>query len=128
MHSFFAPASGEPFVAEQAAEEAPAEVVEASSEQTFSTARTEEVGERNPTITPPDRGVLSEIPFLAPPPPASSTPPAVPPNGVDPATVTAVVQKVLEKLEPQLHELLSQGVLKPLVENLLQQEGSKGVK
>lgn len=128
MHSFFAPASGEPFVAEPAAEEAPAEVVEASSQQTFSKSTTDEVGERIPTIPPPDREALSEIAFLAPRPPAASTPPAVQPNGVDPATVNAVVQKVLEKLEPQLHELLSQGVLKPLVENLLQQEGSKVVK
>jgi hypothetical protein len=39
--------------------------------------------------------------------------------------VNAVVQKVLEKLEPQLHDLLSQGVLKPLVENLLQNELAK---
>ena len=41
---------------------------------------------------------------------------------VDSETVDAVVQKVLAKLEPQLHEILAQGVLKPLVQNLLQNE------
>jgi len=36
-----------------------------------------------------------------------------------------VVRRVLERLEPQLHDLLSQGVLKPLIENLLQKELTK---
>jgi len=36
-----------------------------------------------------------------------------------------VVARVLEKLEPQLHDLLSKGLLKPLVENLLQSELAK---
>jgi hypothetical protein len=36
-----------------------------------------------------------------------------------------VVQKVLERLEPQLHELLSKNLLKPLVENMLQNELTK---
>jgi CheY-like chemotaxis protein len=39
--------------------------------------------------------------------------------------VEAAVARVLEKLEPQLHEILSSGVLRPLVENLLQQELKK---
>jgi hypothetical protein len=36
-----------------------------------------------------------------------------------------MVRKVLEKLEPRLHDLLSQGVLKPLVEDALQNEMTK---
>ncbi len=78
---------------------------------------------RFPTIPPPNREALSDIPFLMPPPDfhdgaeASATPSA--------ETVNAVVQKVLEKLQPQLQDLLSQGVLKPLVENLLQDELAK---
>jgi len=40
-------------------------------------------------------------------------------------TVDEVVRKVLERLEPQIHDLLSRGVLKPLVENLLQSELAK---
>ncbi len=43
----------------------------------------------------------------------------------DAGTVDAVVQMILQKIEPQLHELLSQGVLKPLVENLVQNELAK---
>ena len=43
----------------------------------------------------------------------------------DAATVDAVVQMILQKIEPQLHDLLSQGVLKPLVENLVQTELAK---
>ena len=78
--------------------------------------------ERIPTMAPPNREVLAEIPFLSPPteflaPKAVEAQPA----GQD---VDAVVQKVLEKLEPHLRDLLSQGV-KPLVENILQNETSK---
>jgi hypothetical protein len=40
-------------------------------------------------------------------------------------TVDEVVRKVLERLEPQIHDLLSRGVLKPLIENILQSELSK---
>ena len=43
----------------------------------------------------------------------------------NPDTVDEVVRKVLERLEPQIHDLLSRGVLKPLVENLLQTELAK---
>jgi CheY-like chemotaxis protein len=43
----------------------------------------------------------------------------------DAATVDAVVQMILQKIEPQLHDLLSQGVLTPLVENLVQNELAK---
>jgi hypothetical protein len=41
---------------------------------------------------------------------------------LDQDMVDAVVARVLEKLEPQLHDLLSKGVLKPLIENMLQGE------
>ena len=79
--------------------------------------------ERIPTGPPPNREALAEIPFLTPPPEFRSQAPEPPaPNS---GTVDAVVRKVLEKLEPQLHDLLSQGVLKPLVENLLQSELAK---
>ena len=44
---------------------------------------------------------------------------------VDEGQVDAVVQRVLERLEPQLHDLLSKGLLKPLIENMLQAELSK---
>ncbi|MGB0036939.1 MAG: response regulator [Candidatus Acidiferrales bacterium] len=71
-----------------------------------------EFNERIPTAPPPNREALADIPFLMPPAAAS----------FDSGAVDAVVQKVLERLEPQLHDLLSKGVLKPLIENLLQQE------
>ncbi len=44
---------------------------------------------------------------------------------VDSATVDDVVAKVLQKLEPQIHELLSKGVLRPLVEDMLNREPEK---
>jgi CheY-like chemotaxis protein len=37
----------------------------------------------------------------------------------DPAVVDAVVSRLLERLEPHLHEIFSQEVLRPLVENML---------
>lgn len=88
---------------------------EASSEESDSA----EYSERIPTAPPPNREALADIPFLTPPPAAVESPKA------DAGTVDAVVQKLLERLEPQLHDLLSQGVLKPLVENLIQNELSK---
>jgi hypothetical protein len=54
--------------------------------------------------------------------------PPPPPPPFDSSAVDAVVQRVLEKLEPQLHDLLSKGVLKPLIENMLQQELHKNDK
>lgn len=41
---------------------------------------------------------------------------------MDQATLDAIVAKVVEKLEPQLHQALSQGVLKPLIQELLKGE------
>jgi CheY-like chemotaxis protein len=80
--------------------------------------------ERIPTLPPPNREALSEIPFLMPPvlPPQNSEQPAARSN--DSQAVDDMVRKVMEKLGPHLQELLSQGV-KPLVENLLQNELQK---
>jgi CheY-like chemotaxis protein len=82
-----------------------------------------EIDERIPTGPPPNREILATIPFLTPPPEILQA--AAEEDSLDDAKVDAVVRKVLEKLEPQLHELLSQGVLKPLVENILQNETVK---
>jgi CheY-like chemotaxis protein len=80
--------------------------------------------ERIPTLPPPNREALSEIPFLMPPvlPPQNSEQPAA--RSADSEAVDDMVRKVMEKLGPHLQELLSQGV-KPLVENLLQNELQK---
>lgn len=59
------------------------------------------------------------------PPAESTTPAAAEPSSAAPGaypSVDAVVSRLLEKLEPQIHELLSKDLLKPLVENLIQQE------
>ncbi|MFZ0523299.1 MAG: response regulator [Candidatus Acidiferrales bacterium] len=78
--------------------------------------------ERVPTLPPPNREALSDIPFLMPPPPSVSADSSEPgTRSANSDTVDEVVRKVLEKLQPQLHELLTQGV-KPLVENLIQNE------
>ena len=81
--------------------------------------------ERIPTLPPPNREALSEIPFLMPPllPPQNSEQPAAS-RSTDAEAVDDMVRKVMEKLGPHLQELLSQGV-KPLVENLLQNELQK---
>ena len=89
--------------------------------------------ERIPTAPPPNREALAEIPFLTPPPPAPFGPVAgaqqtdqsAEPGqnaAAESPSVDAVVTRLLERLEPQLHEMLAKDLLKPLVENLLQQE------
>jgi len=80
--------------------------------------------DRIPTLPPPNREALSEIPFLMPPvlPLQTSEQPAA--RATDSEAVDNMVRKVMEKLGPHLQELLSQGV-KPLVENLLQNELDK---
>jgi CheY-like chemotaxis protein len=57
----------------------------------------------------------------------SSTPvEAIPaPPHVDPALVEAVVSQVLERLEPQIHDILTREILRPLAESLLHQELQK---
>ncbi len=78
--------------------------------------------ERTPTVPPPNREALADIPFLTPPAAFQSQ---AAEGSVDSATVDAVVRKVLERLESQIHGILSQGALKPLVENLLEDELAK---
>jgi len=80
----------------------------------------EEFNERIPTLPPPNREALSGIAFLMPPQVQVDATPSEPSS----ETVDALVQKVLEKLRPQLQDLFSQGV-KPLVENLAHSELSK---
>ena len=120
LHSFFVPPSPAP-----PAEEAPAQDFSRRIEPPVALIEPESIGgsERIPTGPPPNREALAEIPFLTP--PAEFRAQAREQVASDPGTVDAVVQKLLEKLEPQLHDLLSQGVLKPLVENLLQSELAK---
>jgi CheY-like chemotaxis protein len=118
-HSFFVPEDDQPTAEESAAQDAQA--TDSAPIPLLSAAI--DVDERIPTGHPPNREALADIPFLVPPPGFRPDAPPEPAVGSD--TVDAVVQKVLEKLEPQLHELLSQGVLKPLVESLLQGELTK---
>jgi CheY-like chemotaxis protein len=124
LHSFLPPPPPEPPVEEPHLEEP--EMPEPFNTSVFAPAESASVmnaaDERIPTAPPPNREALADIPFL--------TPRPEPPEGdkthtQDSPSVDAVVAKVLEKLEPQLHDLLSQGLLKPLVENLLQQELAK---
>jgi CheY-like chemotaxis protein len=103
-----------------------AEVLAQSSSSLFAESAAQEPPavenfERIPTLPPPNREALSEIPFLMPPvlPPQNSEQPAA--RSTDAEAVDDMVRKVMEKLGPHLQELLSQGV-KPLVENLLQNE------
>ncbi len=129
LHSFLssAPEIAAPTTEAQSDESAPASefFVNSASEDGNSAAQEDE---RIPTMAPPSREALSHIPFLTPPPSflaeLNSTAPQES-RGPDPETVDTVVQKVFEKLQPQLQELLSQGLLKPLVENILQSEIKK---
>jgi CheY-like chemotaxis protein len=124
LPSFLPPASAEPL--EEIAHEEPA-IPEAFDTPILAPDESASVmnhgDERIPTAPPPNREALSHIPFLTPPPPEPAESDA--PHSPDAPSVDAIVTKVLEKLEPQLHDLLSQGLLKPLVENLLQQELAK---
>lgn len=129
LHSFFAPNSGDPSVNEAPPEEDPAMHDEFDS-SVFATPEVvlpplAEASERIPTAPPPNREALADIPFLMPPPPSPFENAGDNHRATDSASTDEVVARVLEKLGPQLHQLLSQGVLKPLVENLLQQELEK---
>ncbi len=112
---------------ESVAEDAPAE--QPSLPEALFAPAAQPTAERNdervPTGPPPNREALAEIPFLNP--PQGFDPNARPAqsSGADASTVNAVVEKLLERLQPQLHDMLSQSVLKPLIENLLQQENNK---
>jgi CheY-like chemotaxis protein len=130
LHSFFAPASGDPVVEDPSAEQSSAAREEMTvpsfeppaNEQSSGTSNGDE-SERIPTGPPPNREALASIPFLAPPPDFRVS---APESAASSSVATdEVVRRVLERLEPQLHDLLSQGVLKPLIENLLQKELTK---
>jgi CheY-like chemotaxis protein len=88
------------------------------------TSAVDEFSERIPTLPPPNREALAGIPFLMPPPSAPSHEQEAEPDANDGHAIDEVVRKVLEKLQPHLQELFSQGV-KPLVENLVHSELSK---
>jgi CheY-like chemotaxis protein len=85
-----------------------------------------------PVQTPsvPIREAVAHIPFLNPPPEFRQADLSSAAEGHEASesagpSVDAVVQKVLERLEPQIRELLSQNVLKPLVESLLKNDIEK---
>ncbi len=120
LHSFFAPASGDPVVEESSAAESSAreEIAVPSFENSL-----HDSNDRIPTGPPPNREALAGIPFLTPPPDFRQAKPESAAASAE--TVDEVVRRVLERLEPQIHDLLSSGVLKPLVENLLQSELAK---
>jgi CheY-like chemotaxis protein len=128
IHSFLPPSVERHHFDEPVAESAPTVEESFPQEQEPELAEPEpvkvkdevhEFSERIPTAPPPNREALAEIPFLMPPPSVHE------PEKVDNGTVDAVVARVLERLEPQLHELLSKGLLKPLVENMLHEELEK---
>lgn len=78
-------------------------------------------------IRPTAREQLAHIPFLNPPPDFDANSEAKPAD-LNPAAeaqaVETVVQRILDKIEPQLHNLLAQN-LKPLIENLVHAELEK---
>jgi hypothetical protein len=120
------PVNGEPavdFVATAQEETAvSAGAAEVSESEVHSTH--EDFSERIPTAPPPNREALAGIPFLMP--SAAALENVNSPQALEPqANIDEVVQKVLERLEPQLHELLTKNLLKPLVENMLQNELAK---
>lgn len=121
-HTFEVAASPEP-VAEDVPEQP--SLPEPSFEPAVAESAVDYHDERVPTGPPPNREALAEIPFLNPPQGFDPNAHAAQSSAADASTVDAVVEKLLERLQPQLHDLLSQSVLKPLVENLLQQEHNK---
>jgi CheY-like chemotaxis protein len=120
------PTNGEPaadLVATPRQEEAPIFAAASEASVADESAHTD-FSERIPTVPPPNREALAGIPFLIPSPAVLeqvNSPQAPAPQ----ANLDEVVQRVLERLEPQLHELLSKNLLKPLVENMLQAELAK---
>ena len=120
-HSFLIPADQVPDAEKSAGDEpgwnGDREVLQAK-------ARVEEESERIPTGPLPNREALSEIPFLSPPPEFHQA--AVQSASAGNAEmIDEIVRKVLERIEPQLHELLSKDLLKPIVENILQNGNRK---
>jgi hypothetical protein len=127
VYSYFSPASGDPLAERPAAAEPLPAAREETSVPSFdppTVSETDgEAGERIPTGPPPNLEALASIPFLTPPPDFQVSAPES--AASHPVVVDEVVKRVLERLEPQLHDLISQGVLKPLVESLLQNELAK---
>jgi hypothetical protein len=126
LHSFFSPA-GETAVEEPAAAQTTPQSEFPAIEPAAVEAAPEFEG-RIPTVPPPNREAISSIPFLNPPDASAEESHA----GAAPSASTSedgkvdeLVRKVLERLEPQLHQLLSQKVLKPLVENMIHGEVEK---
>ena len=126
LHSFFSPAG------ETAVEEPVAAGPSARSEfPAIAPAPVDTAAEfdgRIPTVPPPNREAISSIPFLNP--PAASAEEShgetvSSANTSEDGKVDELVRKVLERLEPQLHQLLSQKVLKPLVEDMIQSDVEK---
>ena len=115
MHAFLPAPGEEQFVEKNASSNGEASFFEPAPRD----SELPDFGERIPTAPPPNREALAEIPFLIPP---AGTMDA---GRVSQDTVDAAVARVLEKLEPQLHDLLSKGILKPLIENMLQGELTK---
>jgi len=133
LHSFLAPtpevSEAESSAAEDPSEPSATEFFVQAEAGPSAESPADEANGRVPTMPPPNREALADIPFLTPPPSflaeMNGGRPQQESSAADPATVDMVVQKVLDRLQPQLHELLSQGLLKPLVENLLQSELGK---
>ena len=132
LQSFPFPGEPEPTNGEPAADavvashqEAPAPIFAAASEESAADESVRvDFSERIPTVPPPNREALAGIPFLMP--SAAALEQVNSPQAAAPqANLDEVVQRVLERLEPQLHELLSKNLLKPLVENMLQAELAK---
>ena len=121
------PTNGEPAADAVVAspEETPEPIFAAASEESaVDESEHTDFGERIPTVPPPNREALAGIPFLMP--SAAALEQVNSPQApATQANLDEVVQKVLERLEPQLHELLSKNLLKPLVENMLQAELAK---
>jgi CheY-like chemotaxis protein len=126
LHSYFSPASGDPVVDEPTTMESAPAAREEMSVPSFAPPAEEfqeDSSERIPTGPPPNREALASIPFLTPPPDFRANSQESPASNS--VATDEVVKQILERLQPQLHELLSQGVLKPMIENLLQKELEK---
>ena len=124
-HSFTAPSPEEHI---EEAQDTPAEEGQVEFEGARLESSSAESDERVPTLPPPNREALADIPFLNPPSHFSEDTGALnddaDPGAAGSATVDTIVERILAKIEPQLHDLLSQGV-KPLIENLLHSELEK---
>jgi hypothetical protein len=55
----------------------------------------------------------------------AEAPPPTAPSKLDPATVDAVVERVMSQLRPQIVEMISRNVVRPIVTAILQREIEK---